>query len=60
MKSKGRPTEAKKDIMLKVRIDEQTNRMLDYCTRMSGSSKSEVIRSGIELQYKNVKGEKEK
>lgn len=56
-KKMGRPTDAVKDSVIKVRIDEQTKRMLEYCVSLSTLSKSDVVRRGIEAVYKELKGE---
>lgn len=50
----GRPTKAKKNIMIKVRIDEPTKNKLEYCAGKIGLSKSEVIREGILIQYQQI------
>ena len=59
-KKMGRPTDAIKDSVIKVRIDEQTKRMLEYCVRNSFMSKSDVVRQGIENVYNELKGENKK
>ena len=56
-KKMGRPTDAVKDSVVKVRIDDQTRRMLEYCVAISKTSKSEVVRHGIEEIYNQLKGE---
>ncbi len=53
----GRPTEAKKDITIKIRIDEETQRMIDYCIKQKTLSKSEIVRLGITKVYQEIKGE---
>ncbi len=53
----GRPTESKKDITIKVRIDEGVQKMLDYSAKKNGLSKSEIIRLGITKIYQETKGE---
>lgn len=53
----GRPTEAKKDITIKVRIDEETQNMIDYCIKQKKVSKSEIVRLGIAKVYQEIKGE---
>lgn len=59
-KKMGRPTDAIKDSVIKVRIDEQTKRMLEYCVKISSMSKSDVVRQGIENVYNELKGENKK
>lgn len=53
----GRPTDAKKNSVIKVRLDDQTQHMLEYCVSVSVTSKSEVVRRGIEVIYNELKGE---
>lgn len=55
-----RPTDAIKDSVIKVRIDEQTKRMLEHCVKISSMSKSDVVRQGIENVYNELKGENKK
>ena len=56
----GCPTDAIKDSVIKVRIDEQTKRMMEYCVEISSMSKSNVVRQGIENIYDEFKGENKK
>lgn len=51
---KGRPTDSKKDAILKVRIDDRTKLMLEYCKETMKISKSEVVRISIEETYKKL------
>lgn len=45
----GRPkAENPKDTQLKIRADFQTVADLDYCCKMTGKSKSDIIRLGIQ------------
>ena len=44
-----------KDKLIQVRADEETLQQLDYVSEKSGLSKSEVVRKGIENQYKELK-----
>lgn len=48
MKKIGRPTTAKKEYVLKVRIDDRTMRLIDYCAQSMNLSKSEIVREGIQ------------
>ncbi len=52
-----RPKESKKDITIKVRIDEGIQKMIDYCAKQNGLSKSEIVRLGITKVYQETKGE---
>lgn len=56
----GRPTEAKKDGIIKVRADENLIGMLEYCVKITGESKSSVVRIAIEDFYNKLKGEHKK
>ena len=58
-KKMGRPTDAKKDEILKVRIDDATKHMLEYCAQITELTKSEVVREGIAGMYKNLLAEQE-
>ena len=44
-------TESPKNTTFKVRFDEQTVKKLEYVSKKTKVSKSEVVRKGIELQY---------
>lgn len=45
----GRPkVDSPKDIQLKIRADKQTISDLDFCCKMLGKSKSDIIRLGIQ------------
>ena len=55
----GRPTEAKKDEILKLRIDESTKRMLEYCVQVTHLTKSEIVRKGIKDIYLNILEDKD-
>ena len=48
----GRPTDCPKDTLINVRMDRNTVEKLDYLVKAKGVSKSDVIRDGIEIQYK--------
>jgi Ribbon-helix-helix protein, copG family. len=54
-KKVGRPTDSVKDFMLRTRIDKETFEKLDYLSKELKLSKSEVVRKGIDKQYKEVK-----
>ena len=44
-----------KEIMLRVRVDDDTLNKLDYVVEKQSSDRSKVIRQGIEIQYKKEK-----
>ena len=54
MKKMGRPTEAKKDLCIKLRIDQDTNKKLEVCMEIEHKNKSEMIRSSILEMYKRL------
>ena len=47
----GRPTESKKDFMLRTRIEPEILKKLEAIAEKEKISKSEVVRRGIEIQY---------
>lgn len=52
----GRPkSDNSKGTMLRVRIDDETVNKLEITSKELGISKSEVVRNGIENEYKKVK-----
>lgn len=51
MKKLGRPTESRKEIVVRARIDEETNHKLEICIDKLELTKSEVIREGILKLY---------
>lgn len=54
MTKMGRPTTAKKDICIKIRIDDETNRKLEMCMKIENQNKSEVIRQSILEKYRKL------
>ena len=44
-----------KDYMLRVRMDSETSEKLEFLSEKMKISKSEVVRKGIEEQYRNMK-----
>ena len=51
MNKLGRPTESRKEIVVRARIDEETNHQLEICIDKLELTKSEVIREGILKLY---------
>lgn len=47
----GRPTESKKNFMLRTRIEPEILKKLEVIAEKEKISKSEVVRRGIEIQY---------
>ncbi len=51
----GRPkSDNSKDTMLRVRIDDETVHKLELTSKELGISKSDVVRNGIENEYKKA------
>lgn len=55
MKKGTKLTNNPKDYMLRVRMDNETVKKLDFITESMGISRSEAVRKGIEEQYQNIK-----
>lgn len=51
MPQKGRPTEDPKTLSTRIRLSAEDLRMLEYCAKVTGMKKSEVIRQGIKEVY---------
>lgn len=54
MKKGTKLTENPKDYMLRVRMDSDTTKKLDYLSEKFKVSKSEIVRKGIEEQYQKI------
>ena len=54
----GRPTELKKDSVIKARVDDLTIDKLEYCAKKTSLPKSEILRIGIDKVYEEVVGDK--
>lgn len=50
----GRPTESRKDLCVKIRIDEELNQKLEVCMELEGKNKSEIIRESIISMYEKL------
>lgn len=48
-------TDKPKNTMLRVRIDDETVNKLDFISNTKNISKSEIVRIGIDEQYKKIK-----
>lgn len=51
----GRPTDNPKNIMIRVRMDEETVKTMDECAKQLNTTRSEVIRTGIKKVYGDIK-----
>lgn len=58
MSPKGRPTESKKDTRVYVRMDDETIAVLDKCKEQLDTTRSEVIRQGINLVNEKLEQKK--
>ncbi len=50
----GRPTDAPKNTMIRVRVDDATLEKLDECVLKMNSNRSEVIRKGISMVFEDL------
>lgn len=55
MSPKGRPTDDPKVLNTRIRLSEKDISMLDYCVKVTGMKKSEIIRQGIKEVYEKIK-----
>ena len=55
MKKGTKLTNNPKDYMLRVRMDKETLKKLDFICEEQEISRSEVVRNGIDVQYQNIK-----
>lgn len=51
----GRPTENPKKHETRIRMTDEDVKILDYCAKETGLSKSEIIRQGIREVYAKIK-----
>lgn len=51
----GRPTESPKTTMVRVRMDEETVKMMDECAEKMNTTRSDIIRTGITKVYAEIK-----
>lgn len=54
-KKMGRPTDNPKTLNTRVRMSDIDIERLNFCCEITGKSKSEIIRMGIEKVYKDLK-----
>ncbi len=55
MTPKGRPTDDPKILSTRVRLSHDDIQRLEYCARVTGKKKSEIIRQGIKEVYERLK-----
>lgn len=51
----GRPTESPKQHRESFRLSDEDMKKLDFCTKETGMSKTDIIRKGIDLVYNQIK-----
>lgn len=51
----GRPTENPKKNETRIRMTDEDVKILDFCAKETGLSKSEIIRQGIREVYAKIK-----
>ena len=51
----GRPTQSPKNDTIKVRMANEDIEKLEYCCQMTGKTKSDIIREGIDKVYNELK-----
>ena len=52
----GRPPKKNpKDERIQIRVDKETLKKLDFCSKESNTNRSEVVRQGIEMVYAELK-----
>lgn len=50
----GRPTDDPKRNQYRIRLSDKEVEMLDYCCKITGLSKSDIVRQGIEKVYNEI------
>lgn len=51
----GRPTSNPKTTVIRARVSEDDTKRLEYCCKVTGKNQSEIIRTGIEKVYNELK-----
>ena len=54
MSPKGRPTDDPKSKTLKIRLSEDDISKLEYCCRVLGLTRAEVVRYGVNRMYRQA------
>ena len=52
---KGRPTDDPKTLSTRIRLSDEDIQRLEYCVKVTGMKKSEIIRQGIKEIYERLK-----
>lgn len=53
-KKLGRPTQEPKDFSTRIRMSDDDIKKLDYCCKITGKLKAEIIRQGIDNIYNEL------
>lgn len=51
----GRPTDNPKTTQMPVRFSDEDIQKLEYCSEITGKSKAEIVRIGVDKVYKELK-----
>ena len=54
-KKMGRPTESPRINQYRIRLTNEENEKLNYCSEETGKTKAEVLRMGLEKVYSEIK-----
>ena len=57
MSPRGRPTEERKELTVRLRMSPSETEILDYCCEKTGLTRSDVLRLGIQKVYEGIKKE---
>ena len=55
MSPKGRPTDDPKTLNTRIRLSGEDIQRLEYCAKVTGMKKSEIIREGIKEVYERLR-----
>ena len=55
MSPKGRPTNNPKKGRFEIRTSEEEEKMLDYCCKVTGKKRTDIVRIGIKKVYEELK-----
>lgn len=53
-KKMGRPTDNPKTLNTRIRLSQDDVDKLEYCSKVTGKTKAEIIRNGINEVYKKI------
>lgn len=51
----GRPTDDPKKFSTRIRMSDEDKKILEFCCKNTGLSKTDIIRKGIRMVYENIK-----